>query len=439
MTHMSIDLSAGEAWLRARSPQHRKQKGQWATPWWVVELVTARACAPLPPRPLIIDPACGDGRWLIAAAAQRPLATLVGIDSDPKAIEAAQETARRAGCTIEFRCLDALKAPLPTADLILGNPPFVRPQNLPAEMRRDLWSRFTVATDKADLYAIFVEHCLNASRRMAVVLPDTWLSLTSFAALRDRVRTAGVDGIYHLPRGLFPASVNSLVLFCDVNDRRLGGSLSPSGFSESAPLTLGVEAWSTTPQYALDGPPLGDFVRIHMGVVCGDYPRYVHDKRQYPEDRPTCRGRDVQRWHIRETETHLRYLPREMLQRKPYVAPKSEALFDRPEKIVVAGTSGRTIRAAMDTERRFPLDSCYVITPKAPTVDLWAVLGILLSRETQSWYGSRYHAPRVKGVELARIPTPQTPWGAIAAAARDADEEALDHAIAGAWKRTAPP
>jgi len=123
-----------------------------------------------------------------------------------------------------------------------------------------------------------------------------------------------------------------------------------------------------------------------------------------------------------------------MLKRKPYVAPKSAALFERPEKIVVAGTTGTEIRAAMDTRGRFPLDSCYVVLPRKPEVDLWAILGILLSNETRNWYGSRYRAPRVKGVELARIPVPPRPWTDIATAARAADDIALARATASAWR-----
>ena len=78
-----------------------------------------------------------------------------------------------------------------------------------------------------------------------------------------------------------------------------------------------------------------------MGVVCGDYPRYVHRGRQHPDDRPTCRGKDVLRWRILPTDEHVRYDPADMLARKSYVAPKHAGLFDVPRKIVVAGTSGR--------------------------------------------------------------------------------------------------
>jgi SAM-dependent methyltransferase len=416
----------------------RKRAGQWVTPWWVVAAAMREACRDLPERPVIADLGCGDGRWLIAAARERPGARLVGVDLDPRAVEAAAETCRRAGVRAELIVGDALADPPPIrdADLVVGNPPFVRPQNLPRPVREDLWRRFSTATDKADLYACFVERALEVARRLVLVLPEYWLHLASFHALRERVLAAGVDGLFELPRGTFAeVPVPTVLLFAGSGDGWRAGRLESDGrLSVDGSVFVGAEAWSLRgPLPELPGRPLGEVASIHMGVVCGDYPRYVHRGRRYPEDRPTCRGRDVLRWTIRPGDEYVRYLPREMLQRKPYVAPKHAGLFDVPEKVVLAGTTGTEIRAAVDTERRFPLDSCYVLHSRHPELDSWALLGFLLSRPVQDWYGARHRAPRVKAVELARIPVPHAGWAAVAEAARARDDAALDAAVVAAY------
>ncbi|MEQ1505528.1 MAG: TaqI-like C-terminal specificity domain-containing protein, partial [Myxococcota bacterium] len=172
---------------------------------------------------------------------------------------------------------------------------------------------------------------------------------------------------------------------------------------------------------------------VTMGVVCGDYARYVVPAASHPADRPTCRGRDVHRWWIADRGEHLRYEPAEMLARKPYVAPKSAAVFDVARKIVVAGASGTVIRAAIDDRRRFPLDSCYVVHGRTPDVDLDAVLGLLLSQPVADWYGRRFPAARVKGTELASIPVPPGSWAAIGEAARAGDEAAVNAAVRAAY------
>lgn len=420
------DLGPGEAWLAGAT--ERKRYGQWATPWWVAAAVTREACRGLPVRPTVVDPACGDGRWLLAAARERPGARLIGVDLDPSAVAAARETCRRAGVAAEIVLGDGLSLPL-RADLVVGNPPWVRPQNLPRAVREDLWARFSAASDKSDLYACFVERALQVAPRIALVLPDGWLHLASFAALRTRVLAAGVEAIWSLPRVM---PVPSVVLLAGTDGRR-AGRLEPEGLSEDGTVHVGAHAWSLDgPLPELAGRPLAEHATLHMGVVCGDYARYVHRGRRHPEDRPTCRGRDVLRWRIRPTDEHVWYVPRDMLDRKPYVAPKHAGIFDVPEKIVLAGTTGTEIRAAMDTGRRFPMDSCYVLHARGGA-DPWAVLGFLLSRPVGAWYGARHRAARVKAVEIARIPLPDTGWGPVADAAREADDTALEAAVREAW------
>ena len=143
----------------------------------------------------------------------------------------------------------------------------------------------------------------------------------------------------------------------------------------------------------------------------------------------------MQPWSIREPYEYLRYLPQEMLARKPYVAPKHAGLFDVPEKVIIAGTSGLEIRAAVDTRRRYPLDSCYIMHPKTPEFDLWALLGFLLSSPVNTWYGRRHRAPRVKAVELRRVPIPRLPWTDVAEATRCRDHAALNAAVARLYAR----
>lgn len=432
------DLSAADAWLARRSPAERKQRGQWVTPWPLVEAVAARAVEGLEARPVVVDPACGDARFLLAVARLRPDARLVGIDADPLAIEAARATLALAGVEAELVLRDALVESLPDADLVIGNPPWVRVQNLDLATRRSLWARFHAATDKNDLATCFVEHSLAASRRTALVLPRNWLSLTSFAALRGLVQAAGVDALFELPDDLFGARVQSVVLFTDAADRRIAGGFDGARLLPQAVVHLGPHAWTldgAPPE--LPGVPLGKMVSVHMGVVCGDYPRYVHQGPPGPIDQPTCRGRHVQRGRIDASGEWLRYDPRDMLDRKPWVAPKHAGLFDVAEKVVLAGASGRELRAAVDTERRFPLDSCYVLHPTAEGLTSWALAGLLNSPQASAWYGARYPAARVKGVEVKRLPLPTTGWDAIDAAHRAGDDEALEQAVAAAYAATA--
>jgi hypothetical protein len=433
------DLSAADAWLTARPVIERKRRGQWVTPWWLVEQAVDRLAPDLPPRPHVADLACGDGRWLVAVGRRFAGARLTGVDADPLAVEAARTTLRKAGLHAEITLGDGLADDVAgPCDAVVGNPPWIRPQHLDREVARRWWARFSVATDKVDTSVLFTQRALELAPRAVLVLPANLLSLTSCAATRAWLLRSGVDGVFELPPTAFDATVHGVVVFAGPTDRRIAGSATEEdGLTVTGTLSVSPEAWSVRgPIPTLPGRPLGTHVRVSMGIVCGDYARYVHAGRERPEDRPTCRGRDVSRWEIAPTSEHVWYVPDEMLARKPYVAPKHAGLFDVPRKIVLAGTTGTTLRAALDEEQRFPLDSCYVVHPRRPETDPWAVLGLLLSRPVGDWYAARFRAVRVKGVEVVRIPVPDQGWDAIALAARDRDEPALDRAVCDAYGAT---
>ncbi len=437
------DPRPATAWLLGRTPDERKRLGQWLTPFDLCRATVEHLAPRLPPRPRLVDPACGDGRWLVAAARRVPEAELWGIDVDPAAIDAARQTLSRAGVQAQLRCADALlEDVVPDCDAVIGNPPYVRPQHLRRERARALWRRFPAVTDKCDLSACFLALACERAPRLAMVVSRSLLSLSSFGSLRELVRRRGLAGCFAVPDDTFDAGVSTMVLEVGPSGEALAGAYRPTeGLVVSGRLGLARDAWSLEgPLPELPGVPLGDLVQFHMGVVCGDYPRYVHRGSKGPLDRPTCRGRDLRRFAIAERYEWLRYDPADMLARKPYVAPKQAGLFDVPAKVVIAGTTGRRLVAAMDEERRFPLDSCYIARPRRGDVDPWGVLGWLASPQVEAWYGARFGAPRVKGVELSRIPVPPPEgWGPLGEAARARDEAAIAQLARDAYSRIGGP
>jgi len=402
----------------------RKALGQWYTPRWLVR-ATLRMCQ----EPTsVLDPACGDGRWLEEAHALWPEARLEGWDIDPAAI--AKASAR--GLPATFTARNALTGPeRKVADLVVGNPPYVRPQHLDKTTRAYVWGgRFVTATDKCDLYAPFTERMLELGGRVALVLADTWLSMTSFAAMRDLV-DPHIDRLLDLPGGTFEDALVGTVVLLTGEGRRERGNLSPEGISGLRPLVRTDGLYPA--DGALDLPhrsTLADHWRLRMGIVCGAYAEWVHAAPGHHDDRRTCRGRDIQRFSIADRGEYVRYQPREMLRRRPYVAPKTAALFDVSEKVVLSGASGKTLRAAVDTERRFPLDSCYISQGDG---DVWALCGLLNSAPANAWYGPRFPAVRVKAVELARLPWPTGDLSRLAAAARAGDQAGVDAAAREAY------
>ena len=78
--------------------------------------------------PLVLDVGTGSGAIALAIADEHPGARVTGIDVSPAALSLARENAARTGVEIELRQVDML-AGLPGTDwdLVVSNPPYVRP------------------------------------------------------------------------------------------------------------------------------------------------------------------------------------------------------------------------------------------------------------------------------------------------------------------------
>lgn len=189
----------------------RKQRGAWYTPPDLVKLVADAAVAGRLPRgdaPVrIVDPACGDGRFLVAAAerfttgadtgtggavsggtgAQR-IVEVVGVDIDADAVVAARQALTAAGVAHRVVLGDALTldwSEFGEFDLVIGNPPFLS-QMAASTTRGGSSSRGggPYADAAVEFLALAAELVDPESGRVAYVLPQSLLSARDAGATR---------------------------------------------------------------------------------------------------------------------------------------------------------------------------------------------------------------------------------------------------------------
>jgi predicted RNA methylase len=187
----------GEQLERDVPAARRHGKGQYFTPDPLVDFVLDLAGRPWP-GDVVLDPACGTGRFLLAARQRWPRVTLCGCETDPPALDAARAQLPEA---VIHPC-DFLTEPLrDKVDLVIGNPPYVRDRGR-----------------KRDLYVDFVERSLDNlsdGGRLALVLSNAWLDVGYGRHVREMLleRCATEWIVESAAERWFPgAKVNTMVL-----------------------------------------------------------------------------------------------------------------------------------------------------------------------------------------------------------------------------------
>ena len=215
----------------------------------------------------MLDPACGDGRFLRATG----LALQVGMDIDPVAASGGS-----------FLHGDALRHDWGDQrfDVVVGNPPFLN--QLSAATTRGGSSRFG-GGPYADAAAEFLALAVRLTRpggRVGLVLPHSLLTVRDAAAIRDQVdRVAALRWMWWSPTQMFDAAVRVWAGVWEVggepgNVRRAYGE----AFASLPPMVMPT-AWSGLIADAPappdnDGPTLGtiatftsDFRDQYYGLV----------------------------------------------------------------------------------------------------------------------------------------------------------------------------
>lgn len=255
-------------------PSQRKQLGAWYTPGVLVDAVVEAVAVHVerlsPGRVVrVLDPACGDGRFLAAAAAAlnaRGLRVeLTGVDVDREALALAAPGAR-------LLHGDALSMPWDRDfDVVVGNPPFLN--QLAVRTTRGGSSRFgggPYADVAAEFLALSVR-LVPAGGVVGLVLPQSILASRDVAAIRDDIDARAVmRWMWWSPTLMFDANVRTWAAVWEVGgrprpiERAAGPCFAPRPPADPGLPWSGLIAGVPAPPPA-SGPVLGDIATFSAG------------------------------------------------------------------------------------------------------------------------------------------------------------------------------
>lgn len=194
----------------------KKDLGQVFTPEWVVELMLDELGysddVALTSR--VLEPSCGEGVFLVAAAkrliqagrkaqltdeviAAHLAGNLHGVEYDDEVLQTTRKNlddlAAQYGITdVSWNLThnDALLVKgYGSYDFVIGNPPYIRVHNMDDTLRAHV-KQFAMSTGTTDLYIIFFElglKWLNSQGKLAYIAPNSWLKNASQKSFRAEV------------------------------------------------------------------------------------------------------------------------------------------------------------------------------------------------------------------------------------------------------------
>lgn len=291
----------GEAFERLLSTARRRPLGQFFTPLWAARPMAEWVLAK--PTELLLDPGCGSGSLIVAAAqARRGHKTrLLGVDIDPLALKMARATGHvRDIAGLELREADFLLDALPERPgAVICNPPYTRHQDVPptrkAAIHDLLAERFGRRFSRlASLHVLFLLRALEVSSddaRIAFLTPAHWLDMNYAREIKAVIlEQAHVDTIVSFPveYRMFDHAITTAGITLiqkgvsagrstriarlpssDLGEAELRSVISGTGSLRSVKLG-GQPRWSHAQHHqAAGGVPIGMLARVKRGIATG--------------------------------------------------------------------------------------------------------------------------------------------------------------------------
>lgn len=407
--------------------RRRRALGAFATPDDVARRLATIALDGAPARPVICDPACGEGAFLLAAA--RALAArgldrgsiarelLYGCDIDPDALSAARARIMSwSGVDPGDHLVvaDGLRAPARWPrrfDAVVGNPPFLNQLERATVRRAPLPPALApyarAYTDTAWLFLIAARDLLRPGGRAVLVQPQSVVSARDAGPVRAAL-AADLAGLWWCDELLFDASVHVCAPVIG-RPSRIVERWTRRDVVPIAPCTGPVRSWQAlvphdAPRVDLDpaAPTLGDIATATAGFRDEYYDIAAHVVDEPAGDRPllvTSGLIDVNtiRWGQRPAR----------IGRTTYGHPRVDVAALTPRvrrwleqrlapKVVVA-TQTKVIEAAVDADGSWvPSTPVISVHPAAHSaacgaqrVDPWRLAAVLLAPPVTAWAVAR--------------------------------------------------
>ena len=431
----------GTLYLSLRDMADRKTSGSYFTPYETVQATIALLAEQTSLiEKSILDPGCGTGNFLINFSEKiSDPEYLNGWDYDELSIKICRinialsfEIKETELLYKNFICVDSLKhRPQDKYDIIIGNPPWGL--DFSDYDTTSLKSDFiTLKYRGVESYDLFVEKAISDIKGngiLAFVLPEAILNVKSHEPIRKLlIENCSFKFISFIGDPFYKVYCPSIILgikfdglgetkgckiitkdekFVIKNNRLLCSNTLSLDVSDKhwqciKSIERENEITDSNKKIAQKSNPnkvyLKDKAKFALGIVTGDNNKYLSEKKLKGFER-IVRGSNIKKYNISEANNYLNFKPESFQQ----VA--SIELYRAPEKLLYRYICD-TLVFTYDDEQKLSLNSCNILIPCIPGLEMKYVLAILNSRVMGFYFNMKYNSVKILRAHIESFPIP---------------------------------
>lgn len=307
-------------------------------------------------------------------------------------------------------------------DIVIANPPYINIFNIKDGAIRDyLASHYSVARNKTDLYAFFVEQgnkLLKPQGALVFIFSNSWLGTDSFSKFRAYlIENTKINQLIKCPPGVFEEATVTVVIIVLTKEHVEHNNIRllelRDGKFEDIPFFLSYDfiksqisyGFTFNKQLTIKIPTitLGSIAKFSLGIKTSDDKKFILNSNKDRYCHKMLRGKDVSRWFYSFANKWMWYRP-ELMNKRKGAGPRNLEYFLKT-KILIRDIANE-IQATIDDNRYLTTDTISIIH-EIKDYDLKFILGLLNSRIINKWFKLNFDAGlHIKINQLQNVPIP---------------------------------
>lgn len=419
----------GLLYISLKNIGERKATGSYYTPTKVVK----NLCDKLfymndPVSKKVLDPCCGTGNFILQLPSEIGYENVFGNDIDTISVQIARinyalkygvddpETVYNHITEYDYLSFDDSR----TYDFIIGNPPWG--YSFSDEQKNELRKKYLSASGSSiESYDVFVEQALanlNENGLLSFVLPEAILNVKTHAPIRDVIlKVCSFQYLEFLGNAFDKVQCPCIILqmmykntaFCSegltVKDAKREFTISTNRKVSAECISFSM----TDEEYQIiqkmerleNKTTLQGKSRFALGIVTGNNKEYIYTEKR-PENEMILKGSDLCKYKFTPSTNYIVFSPETFQQ----VAPTE--LYRAPEKLLYRFICNQLV-FAYDDKQTLSLNSCNILIPEIPDLDIKYIMAVLNSRCIQFYFKKQFNSVKVLRAHIEALPIPVIP------------------------------